>query len=140
MVVIYQSFPWDMVLAIGVLLAANSARMAANSAQLKSELDLYMTFSQMYDELKLGMPKTLQAGGTAEKGSEMEHRYRQHLFAIFRLFEREYGLYEIGVVPKRIWRIWRTGMQEYMDLPAVREFLAEHEVEFDENFIRAIMK
>jgi hypothetical protein len=143
---------WDIVVALGPLLAAAaaawaalSARRAAQQAAAKANLDLFLQFSEQYERLRVGLPplKGLPAGKNAHNEMVMaltQPKYQVAFYNVFRLFEREHHLHKLGLVPPHIWRIWHADMAELAAPLPVREFLLKHRAEFRASFIKEVVE
>lgn len=114
---------------------------AVRAGELKANLELFLEFSRQYDELKIGLPQVVErARSRAMMADELSARHQQALLGLFRLFEKEHYLYRMGVVPPRIWKIWREGMMQYARFVPIREFMTAYKGEFRPAFVKEIME
>lgn len=126
---------------VAALMASWMAFRAVRAGELKANLELFLEFSRQYDELKVGLPQVIDRKRSRTMvADELSARHQQALIGLFRLFEREHYLYQMGVVPPRIWKIWRDGMKKYTDFAPVQEFMGAYKGDFRPVFVKEIME
>lgn len=131
----------QLVATLAALGAAWMAFRAVRAGELKANLELFLEFSRQYDDLKVGLPQVIdRARSRAMMADELSARHQQALLGLFRLFEKEHYLYRMGVVPPRIWKIWREGMMQYARFVPIREFMTAYKGEFRPAFVKEIME
>ena len=123
--------------------AAWEARAAARESGQKGQLEVFLQFAEQYDRLRVGFSLPKASGTLSEEEMDAAalrmKRNEPQIMALFRLFEREHYLYISGMVPARIWAIWRNGMQKFVARKAIREMVLAQRGMFRERFIAEIV-
>lgn len=95
----------------------------------QNKILMFSEYTRRYQEILINMPHRIFDGT-----GEMDAKAKMYMRLYFDLCSEEYHLWEKGMIPNQVWKIWKEGMQITTNRPVYKTAWEELSSEYNDGF------
>lgn len=97
----------------------------------QNKILMFSEYTRRYQEILINMPESIFDG----TGS-MDAKAKTYMRLYFDLCSEEYHLWKKGIIPDKVWKMWKEGMKITTDRPVYKVAWEELKDEYNKGFRR----